>query len=85
MAIFWHSNGNFQEGQIYTFSSPGFGVEGSRGWGGRPGQNVNAADVVSEAIMDQVVTSPARTHYAEYDDYTALEAAARDYDDRNCS
>jgi len=63
----------------------GFGVEGSRGWGGRPGQNVNAADVVSEAIMDQVVTSPARTHYAEYDDYTALEAAARDYDDRNCS
>jgi len=61
----------------------GFGIKNSRGFG-LSGQTIDPADVVDATIMEQVVTRPSRTHYQEYNDFTALENAARDYDDNNC-
>jgi len=61
-----------------------FGVLNSRGFQ-FTGQTTDSADVVDETIMEKVVTRPSRTHYKEYEDFTRLESAARQYDDTNCS
>jgi len=61
----------------------GLGVKNSRS-AGFGGVTVDPADVVDETIMSQVVTRPPRTHYQEYNDFTALESSARDFDDNNC-